>query len=332
MFGQILQDQAVGTIADTLATAAKCAFLVQDITGGGAASAGQRLFVTNKAFALGVSSFDVTDNTTVPVPAFDALVCSPHSAIDVGPIAGATRAADATGLYNIHELNPLTTFLRRPSYRSLHTGIAFTAGAAVVTITHRLGLTGANPPLVIVSPTSDPCDDIGVTDIPVVFHRSAFNNATDTVAITMSRVDGAGFVNAAVTCDVMVLAPPLLGWSGCMPLHGSGTPFVPGYDYTATGDRAVATVIGNRRAIYRGVNGIVAGGLNVVHNMGGAVEIALFSLTAAPGLLVPYISNRNVVTVPPNTTMEVENVSGGAPGTINAAEMLIMRSYSMLEA
>jgi hypothetical protein len=241
-----------------------CAFLVQDYTSLlGVTIAppaavplipSPRTFVTNKNPG-GVATFDITNALAAPAgnQILSALLVSPHSVLDAGPIIGmdlgtptSTRTAATTRRGRI------------PSYRSLH-HITLTQAAPACTITHNLG---TNNVLAFVQPTSDPVEN---TPLAVEFTPTV---GAGTVTVTMTTVTGVPIVApCSVTADVMIITTRAIGHS--YQQHNPATlARLPSYE-VANPAFATGAVVGAGDPI------------DVVHNLRGAIGISLFNSGAA---------------------------------------------------
>lgn len=325
-YGQISRNQVAGPIAFTnaMTSANYCVFLIQDTTTAGAARALPRIFCTdvNKTTA----NFTPTDSTAAGACNFDALVVEPHTIIDVGPIVNG-NARGATALYNLGYTGPAASNVRSsPGYRSLHYNVSFAIllgnPTVDVVVTHRLN--NANT-VAFVSPSADPVDSGAVGDIVKVWQTAT---TADTTTLRMGLGSGGNFVgNTTVTFDVMILVrTTVMGSFLTYREHTVGGVVGAAFSDDYSGADAARQVVGQNvsySALYTNVDGIVAGGVALTHNMGSATgAIALMGYSGTPGLGVPVITNNATST----TTLTIARQGADIANTY----VYFVRPYSML--
>lgn len=313
---------AGGALAHTMlgGVGGYCTYLIQDVTTAGAQQPLQRLFVaTADKLAATVA---VTDNTVAGACNVDLLLLEGHSAVDVGPVAGATRAAAA--IYG--------GIIRTSSCRSLHADVRFTSPGAVanvdVTVTHLLNSTNV---VAFASPTSDMDNAVGGGIVRCFLQATP---TADTVTMRIVASAGANIDAGNYDWDIVIMKRTAVGLADIAPQPYTMTPHrataganigLPSDDYSgADVARATANVFGrdNTAALYTNVDAIVAGGLVMTHNMGAvAGAMCLVGHAATPAAGWPVITN-NATSV---NTMTVARQGAD----INNANVYFVRPYSI---
>jgi hypothetical protein len=287
---------ALTTRAHLMGTTDYCVFLTQDITGGGAVLDPSTHYVPE----ANRTASTVQTYCTSATAGYDMLLVTPHSMLDVGPIAGQTRTAAQTFRRN-------NVYYRRPAYRSLHRNVSFDVGnnesatfspVAVIPV-------GVNPPdaelgdlthnlytdnvAVFASPSVMPMDGTpGFGGVGVkVFWQPHPTSPLTKVKLYLVRDDGGKWGRTGPwTFDIMVVSRPSTGHSTVY--HDNrkytGTPALPPY-----------SVRPDYRAEIRG-NMAQASPAVLVHNDNRVAATVLFGFTQIESPLgcpqVPYIVSR----------------------------------------
>lgn len=328
-------------VAHAIADAIHCSFLIQDATGGTAIRALGAAFVATAD--KGANQDLITDNTAAGAPAWDVLTVAAYSRYDVGPIVnGITRGATAISPWTG------TNYPGHVPMRSLHYNVPVTIpnGANTsgdVVITHRLG--SANT-VFFSSPTSNPLVSTAGGNRPMILTRTA--SAADTLTVRGMTVDAAvsnAGVDTTVTFDVMVLTRTAGMHTNITRPHGQGTiplgTYVAGMDYGAVGgvgDRQLTAAQANRAggpasygALYINVDGIVAGGADVIHNMGlntGGMALVSHTGAVAGGRGMVAIANNAGAGAPPAADGVAMRLVETEAVQVDNAYVLFVRPYS----
>jgi hypothetical protein len=211
--------------AHQMGTTDYCMFLTQDISMWGLGDQWGDFYCPDAPGDRAATTANVYAGTT---SGYDLMFVTPHSMLDVGPIAGQTRT-------RVQMFRPNNVYYRRPAYRSLHRAVNFNianveattfapvevipvgTGAAPVDLgllTHRLGTTDV---AVFATPSTAPlAANPPFLPIPVKVLWQPYS--TDAVSLYLTREDGAPFVTfppppGPWTFDIMVVSRPATGHS-----------------------------------------------------------------------------------------------------------------------
>lgn len=310
MYGQIIQNvtAAASPVPHTLRTANFCAFMTQDIAypGSPVPRAAQRAYVSAK----NPNNFVIEDPTIDGPCNLDVVLVSPHSLMDIGPIVGDTRTQSQ--LYNPSEM--ISGSLRRPSYRSLHTGVVIQCNAGQVAgstvLTHLLGTTDI---MVFIQPTVDPFDAGPPASVIRVYWTPV--NDLNVVKLHARREDGQSFsTNISLTCDVMVMARRNVGHSIFYHSNPSVRATRPSYGMSFSN---VSIPTGSGVTLQHGLNAPASTVL---------VGLKMLPTPPVPVTETPVLTSRDVGGVGMQVSLSVV----GGTGSLTDADVLVMRPHSIL--